>query len=111
MNYTVNSPDFWNSEKWTSLQGYINITYKELKDKLGLPAKEFDDYKSDAEWHITFEDGTRATIYNYKDGINYCGRAEGTPKTKITEWHVGGEDKNALELVNRLFGRENFTRV
>jgi hypothetical protein len=51
----------------------------------------FDDYKSDAEWIVQFEDGLVATIYNYKNGMNYCG-SEGTPTHRITDWNIGGYD-------------------
>lgn len=93
----------WPDGYSTSLQGYLNITYKEITDKLGKPVEDFDDYKSDAEWRVMFDGGTYATIYNYKDGKNYLG-AEGTPKTKITEWHIGGEGQLARDLVEMLFG-------
>ena len=72
----------------TCLQGYINATYQELIDVFGKPTKS-DGYKVDAEWLIEFEDGTVATVYNWKNGPNYCG-AEGTPVEYITEWNVGG---------------------
>jgi len=91
----------WNDKyNGTSLQGYINATYKELVAVFGKPT-DGDGYKVDAQWLIEFDNGTLATIYNYKDGINYNGRS-GTPKTQITEWHVGGFDKNAPLLVNEI---------
>jgi hypothetical protein len=54
----------------TCLQGYIVKYYDQLVDLLGEPTSG-DGYKVDAEWLIKFDDGTVATIYNYKDGINY----------------------------------------
>lgn len=87
----------------TSLQGYIEISYKELVEKLGKP-NDGDGYKVDAEWCVEFEDGTVATIYNYKDGRNYNG-SSGTPKTKITDWHIGGNDDKAYKQVHALFER------
>ena len=48
--------------------------------------------KVDAEWGILF-DGVIFTIYNYKDGINYLGEVEGIPTQFITDWHLGGNDK------------------
>lgn len=86
----------------TSLQGYIDISYKELVDKLGKP-QDGDGYKVDAEWIVEFEDGTVATIYNYKDGKNYNG-SSGTPKTKIRDWHIGGANPEAAIKVQELFG-------
>ena len=35
-----------------------------LISKLGEPTDSFDEYKTDAEWIIEFEDGNVATIYN-----------------------------------------------
>lgn len=102
MNYAVWHG--WPSKlNGTSLQGYIEISYKELVEKLGKP-NDGDGYKVDAEWCVEFEDGTVATIYNYKDGKNYNG-SSGTPKTKITDWHIGGNDERSYKQVHALFGR------
>ena len=82
-----------------SLQGYIDATYKDLKRVFGKSNPSMDDYKSDAEWDILFEDGTEVCIYNYKDGKNYLG-SEGTPKTQITDWHIGGNGgQHGIDLV------------
>jgi hypothetical protein len=96
-----------NGKEWIggSLQGYIDISYAELIEKLGAPSENFDDYKSDAEWTLKFEDGTGATIYNYKTGKNYCG-AEGLETEDIRDWHIGGESKKAVEKVFEYFGME-----
>jgi hypothetical protein len=83
------------------LQGYIEITYKELKAKLGKPTIG-DEYKTDAEWEIKFEDGTETWIYNYKNGKNYNG-SSGIPKTKITKWNIGGSTEKSKELIHKLF--------
>ena len=82
----------------THLQGYINADYSTLKKLFGKPIQG-DGYKTDAEWEIQFEDGSVATIYNWKNGRNYCGK-EGTPKTKITTWNIGGNDVSVVEKVN-----------
>lgn len=81
----------------TYLQGYIQANYIDLVETFGQPF-EGDNYKTDAEWNICFEDGTRATIYNYKTGKNYCG-AEGLDVEDIKDWNVGGFDKKAVERV------------
>jgi hypothetical protein len=73
----------------TCFQGYICATYSQLLDKFGSPGNSFDSYKTDAEWVIEFDDGTVATIYNWKDGKNYCGDS-GLEVEDITEWHIGG---------------------
>ena len=81
----------------THFQGYIDAEYSVLKKIFGKPTSS-DGYKTDAEWEILFEDGTVATIYNWKNGKNYLGR-EGTPKTKITRWNVGGISKEVVEKI------------
>jgi hypothetical protein len=81
----------------TSFQGDLTATFANLKKKFGKPHGS-DGYKSDAEWEIEFENGVVATIYNWKNGKNYCG-ASGTAKTKITNWHVGGKSQEAVRLV------------
>jgi len=85
----------------TSLQGYITIGYDQLADKLGEPHGN-DSYKVDAEWGIKFEDGTIATIYNYKDGKNYLGE-DGESVEDILDWHIGGHNFKAVECINKLF--------
>lgn len=87
----------WKAINGTCLQGYINATYADLRKVFGKP-EDGDGYKVDAEWLVQFSDGVVATIYNYKDGKNYNGKS-GTPKTKITEWHVGGRSARAVANV------------
>jgi hypothetical protein len=73
----------------TCFMGTLRATYSQIVSKLGSPDDSFDSYKTDAEWVIEFEDGTVATIYNWKDGKNYCGES-GLDVSEITEWHIGG---------------------
>lgn len=84
----------------SSLQGYVYADYAVLKKVFGKPG-DGDGYKTDAEWELKFSDGVYATIYNYKDGKNYNG-ARGTPKTQITEWHVGGSSARAVANVEAM---------
>lgn len=84
----------------TYFQGSIDCDYKKIKSIFGKPHKG-DGYKVDAEWNIEFENGEIATIYNYKDEKNYCGK-EGLPKTKITDWHVGGYNNSVIKLICKL---------
>ena len=84
----------------TCLQGEIDIKYSTLVKLFGEHT-EADGYKVDAEWIIEGEDGTIATIYNYKSGKNYNGKS-GIATTKITDWHIGGHNKKAVELVNSI---------
>ena len=81
----------------THFQGYIDITYDKLVKIFGEPTSG-DEYKVDAEWLIEFKNGIVATIYNYKDGKNYNGNS-GLEKEDITNWHIGGYDQKAVDLV------------
>ena len=74
------------------LIGYIVVSYSKLVEKFGNP-QEVDMYKVDAGWTVLFENGDYATIYNYKDGINYNGE-DGCPTKDITNWHIGGSGDN-----------------
>ena len=85
----------------TSLQGYLTTTYAELLAAFGPSSTEFDSSKSDAEWEIEFDDGTVACIYNWKNGVNYCGPKHGTPVQEITEWNVGARNPAAVVLIEQ----------
>jgi len=87
----------------TSLVGEIKANYGDLKAIFGAPT-DGDGYKVDAEWEVEFENGTVATIYNWKNGKNYNG-ASGTAKTKITDWHIGGNDQEAVSLVKQALSK------
>jgi hypothetical protein len=78
-------------------QGHITATHDELCKLFGNPT-DGDGYKVDAHWGLRFEDGTIATIYNWKDGRNYLGE-EGKPVEQITDWHIGGMSRAALDKV------------
>lgn len=88
--------------KSTWLQSGVEVDYGTLVKTFGKP-NDGDGYKTDAEWELLFEDGTFATIYNYKYGKVYLGK-EGKVTTKITFWHIGGCDKRAVKLVLEALG-------
>ena len=54
------------------LQGEVITSFKDLVRIFGENYHNGDDYKVDAELDIKFEDGVIASIYNWKDGKNYC---------------------------------------
>jgi|DEB0MinimDraft_6_1074348.scaffolds.fasta_scaffold218852_1 hypothetical protein len=85
----------------TSLQGYITAPYAELVELFGKPHDFFDDFKCDAEWYVEFDDGTVATIYNWKNGSNYLGD-DAPPVEAITSWNIGGNTPEAAEKVLEL---------
>jgi len=90
----------------THLQGYIDTTYENIVSVLGKQHHHGDDYKTDAEWNIKFEDGTIATLYNWKNGLNYC-RDEGLPLEDITEWNIGGHSPRAVALLTDLLKKSD----
>ncbi len=55
------------------------------------------EHKTDAQWYIETPFGI-CTIYNYKDGKNYCGK-NGLALKDITNWHLGGLDAKAPTMV------------
>lgn len=87
---------------FTSLMGYVDTTYDMLVKTFGEPT-EGDGFKIDAEWQIQFADGVIATVYNWKNGRNYCGDA-GIDVRDITHWHVGGHTVHAVTRVMRALG-------
>ena len=90
----------------TGFKGKIKLDYYDILDRLGKP-KECDGHKTDAEWEIEFYDGTVATLYNWKNGKNFCGE-KGLALYQIDKWNVGGFKREALDKVNKLFkGEEN----
>ena len=88
----------------TYLQGYIRANYKQLLKAFGEPHDpDGDNYKTDVEWAFEFADGTIATLYNWKNGKNYLGEAEGLELNDIYEWHVGGfSEKAVAKLLEKL---------
>lgn len=78
----------------TFLQGYIETTRAELTKAFGAPTEYEEGDKVTIEWGIQFEDGTIATIYDWK-------RYElGTPTDpEFISYNVGGLTPRALELV------------
>lgn len=78
----------------TSLQGYIETTRAELTRVFGEPTEYGEGGKVTIEWGILFEDGTIATIYDWK-------RYElGSPTDpELMAYNVGGFSARAVELV------------
>lgn len=85
----------------THLQGHVSCSYGDIVKCFGEPIDLTGmtiDGKSDVEWVIEFEDGTVATIYNWKNGPAYCGQY-GTPVKSIRHWNIGGKSYKARDLV------------
>jgi hypothetical protein len=83
MKFTTNA-----NVNGTSLQGYVKAYYHELVERFGEP--EYGGDKTTVEWCLEFEDGTVATIYDWKE--------YDTP-TGSYNWHIGGKSKEAVWAV------------
>jgi hypothetical protein len=82
----------WTDANGTSLQGYMRAYYHQLGEVFGEPEGGGD--KTTVEWVLKFEDGTVATIYDWKE----CS----TPMYEYG-WHIGGKSKRAVALVQQAF--------
>ena len=80
----------WDAVNGTSLQGYVPATYDQLVERFGQPEGGGD--KTTVEWCLKFEDGTVATIYDWK--------VDETP-TYMYNWHIGGKNKTAVTRVTQ----------
>ena len=81
----------------TSLKGYIRASYDQLVQVFGEPDVGPDDRDQDKVtciWELTFNDGTVATIYDWKEGETPMG---------TYEWHIGGRNNNASTMVQDAF--------
>jgi len=80
----------------TSLKGYIETTYEQLESVLGEPVYGPNDTDADkitCEWVITFQDGTVATVYDWKVGE--------TPMD-LYSWHIGGNNNKSKDYIGTL---------
>jgi len=84
----------------TSLKGKIYCSYYTLVSLFGQPTVG-DEYKTDAQWEVEFDDGTVASIYNWKNGKNYCG-ADGLDVQDINEWNVGGRPYGVEDRIQQV---------
>lgn len=108
MTYTVLGPDDFDKIDGTCGQGSMTIPYIRLVNLFGEPMPG-DEYKVDAEWNIETDDGTVITIYNWKNGPNYCG-SDGIPVPMITEWNIGGHSRKVCDILSDLILSETQKR-
>ena len=88
----------WEASGGTNLQAEIYVTYQHLVKTFGEPSEGYD--KTDAEWVLQFEDGTIATIYNWKNGPHYGG----DELEDIIDWHIGGKSQDVVDTVVAILG-------
>ena len=77
----------------TSYKGSVVTTFAKLVEVFGQPDHGPDNMEHDkvtCEWDLCFEDGTVATIYDWK--------LDSTPFGEY-EWHIGGRSSEAVDRV------------
>ena len=85
----------WRKTNGSSLVGLIEADYHTLVRAFGEPDREDQD-KVQAEWRLEFEDGTIATIYDWK--------RYGSSPESCRDWHVGGFGVQSLVAVKEVLG-------
>ena len=85
-----------NNTTGTCLQGYLKGTYDEIVAVFGKPTAVHGEDKVQVEWCLKFENGTIATIYDWKAGVK---------PEHVEEWNIGGFDMNAYHKVATTFLR------
>ena len=100
MDFITHRDDFIDVN-FTSLQGYLDVSYDDLCKVFGPHHTDVDDMKCDAGWDLMFEDGTVACIYNWKNGRNYLG-SDGQDIKDITRWNIGGKSPSAAEAIEKV---------
>lgn len=96
MQYITHNNENINTNETHGL-GSVTASYGLLCSLFGQPYSG-DGYKTDAQWDIEFSNGAIASIYNWKNGMNYCG-VEGIPTNCITRWNVAGYEHPTLTLI------------
>ena len=76
----------------TSLQGYVQAYYHQLVEVFGEPEGGGD--KTTVEWCLSFEDGTVATIYDWKEYETPMG---------LHRWNIGGKSHRDVDRVTSTF--------
>ena len=77
----------------TSYKGSVRTTFVKLVEVFGQPDHGPNNFEADkvtCEWDLCFEDGTVATIYDWK--------LDSTPFGEY-EWHIGGRSAEAVDRV------------
>ena len=83
----------------TSGRGEIECSYSRLLAVFGEPELG-DEYKTQAEWTVATPAGI-ATIYDWKQGDCYHGEGNGTPVEQVTQWSIGGHNRQVNEWINK----------
>lgn len=87
-NATYTVANNYDAVNGTHLQGYIKTDYATLVATFGESMGSGD--KCTQEWILVGEDGTVATVYDWKEYE--------TPRG-LYQWHIGGTSQQAVQLV------------
>jgi hypothetical protein len=87
----------------TSRQGYAPFPYDRIVDVFGEPDETSWGKDTAFTWSITFDDGTVASIYDYKESSLYDERLPLPEQMKdsFQGWRIGGKGWLAVALVVR----------
>lgn len=89
----------------TGRQLEVDMDYAEVVRLFGEPDLVDKDRESgnkvQCQWIISTPYGI-ATVYNYKDGINYMGMNDGLENEQIRNWHIGAANMEAAEVVEKV---------
>lgn len=82
----------------TGLKGYLHLEYDTIREIFGKPKFGLSgDDKVEWEWIFSIN-GTKVTIYNYKDGPTYM-RDKKIKPSKIYPWHIGGDTRSSVNML------------
>lgn len=88
---------------FSSYKGEMSISYAELVKKFGEP-KVVNSGKIDVCWDIEFENGIKASIYNWKNGKNYV---KDFVLENNTKWTIGAQKSEALTLIKEIWAEKH----
>lgn len=77
--------------------GQIDLSFLDIVRKLGPASAKSPDGKVKARWIIKFEDGTIASLYDWKSG---------TSIKDLSNWRIGGHSYLAMYYVYQIFEKE-----
>ena len=82
----------------TGFKGYVIAYYDELVGAFGKPCDgpDADMDKVTCCWRLQFEDGTIASIYDWKE--------RSTPFYRY-DWHIGGHDNAAIDRIHEVLDK------
>lgn len=93
MNFRMLPPSEYHRISGSSLVGEIVASFDEIREAFGDPGRPMDPAKTQVGWQLEFEDGTIATIYDWKKPF---------PVTLVQLWNIGGHDEMALDRVEEV---------